>query len=117
MDEQKLSIRRLLFYIFAASLLQVSREQDPPRLTVAFGGDNSNDITLECGDQTSQAATFTFINPLNYSDKSTERRDPFVFTIGPENETFVSCRLDGSDVDSERVAITGKYINVDDECI
>ena len=111
MDEQRLSVTRLLFYIFAASLLQVSREQDPPRLNVAFGGDASNDITLECGGQTSQAATFTFINPLNYSDRSTRRQDlPLIFTIGPENETVVSCRLDGSGVDSERVAITGIYV-------
>ena len=112
MDEQRLRVRRLLFYIFAASLLQDSREQDPPRLNVVFGGDASNDITLECGGQTSQVATFTFINPLNYSDRSTTTQvPPFIFTIGPENESVVSCRLDG--VDSERVAITGKYINVE----
>ena len=113
MNEQRLRVRRLLFYILAASLLQVSREQDPPRLNVRLGGDDSNDITLECG-QTSQAATFTFINPLNYSDIITRRQvPPFTFTIGPENETVVSCRVDGSSADSERVAITGKYINVE----
>ena len=116
MDEQRLSVyRRLLFYIFAASLLQVSREEDRPRLNVAFGGDDFNDITLECSGQTSQAATFTFINPLlNYSDIITRRQvPPFIFPIEPENETVVSCGLDGSSVDSERVAITGKYINVE----
>ena len=112
MNEQRLRVRRLLFYIFAASLLQVSREQDPPILNVAFGGDDSNDITLECGSQTSQAATFTFINPLNDLDRSTRTQGSrLTFTIRPENETVVSCRLDGSGgVDSERVAITGKYI-------
>ena len=97
MNEQRLSrVRRLLFYVIAANLLQVSREQDPPRLNVAFGGDNFNDITLECGGQTSQAATFTFINALNYSDRSIRLQHlPFTFAIEPESETVVSCRVDG----------------------
>ena len=116
MDEVRVRIRPwlLLCIVFAASLLQVSVGQRP-NMRVALGDtDDKNLVTLVClrqqGGGTGQPATFKFTNPLNAQD--TEERSTSTslrFPILPENETFVSCRLDGGSVDSETVAITGMY--------
>ena len=76
-------------------LIQFSKGQIPSILTVVFGGDSFNDVTLECHSQgVVEATTFTFINPLDRSDmfdRSTRSQDPsFKFIIGPKNETVVT---------------------------
>ena len=113
MEEQRLGFRLVLF-IVAAGLSKVSEGQTQPILSVAFGGDGFNDVTLECRGQSgmAEAATFTFINPLNRSDtfdrSTTSQEHTLAFSIEPENETVVSCRADGGNTESERIAITGE---------
>ena len=104
----------LLCIVFAASLLQVSVGQTP-NMRVSFDTGDRNLVTLVClrpTSSTGQPATFTFTNPLDTQDteeRSTSIRD-ITFSILPENETLVSCRLDdGSVEESETVAITGMY--------
>ena len=129
MDEVRVRIRPwlLLCIVFTASLLQVSVGQTPNML-ISFGGNDKNQVTLSCFEQGSTVAlpaTFTFfdppsvdetltsLTPLITSPQMTETTDQnnhrLTFSILPENEPLVSCRLNGGSVDSETVAITGMY--------
>ena len=115
MDEVRVRIRPwlLLCIVFAASLLKVSVGQ-MPNMLISFGDNDKNQVTLSClrqGGRTGQPATFKFTNPLNAQNTKEQSTSTtsLTFSILPENETLVSCRLDDGSVDSETVAITGMY--------
>ena len=119
MDEVRVRIRPwlLLCIVFAASLLQVSVGQ-MPHMLISFDIDDRNLVTLSCFEQggtVAKPATFTFFDPPIGDETSpqrtetTDQNNRHTFSILPENEPLVSCRLNDGSVDSETVAITGMY--------
>ena len=97
----------MFLFVVVACLLHTSLGQQP-KLLVSFIN-SGNEVALLCQDRgITRAATFTFRNPMT-EDKSTA--DSHIFTIRPENETIVSCRVMGGSEDSDRIMITGMYAN------
>ena len=98
----------MFLFVVVACLLHTSLGQQP-ELLVSFVNDG-NEVALDCQDRgITRAATFTFRNPMTGGENQVSSTDQRTFTIRPENETIVSCRVMGGSEDSERVMITGMY--------
>ena len=71
---------------------------------------------MECSDGFIEAAHFTFRNPVTEKVErhvqTTNNQPAYTVLILPENETVVSCRIDGASEESERVMITGTRYSI-----